>query len=119
MATLDSFTGDRTLYDGLIKDIAGRFGLGTSAGPLVQEVVNMVTGSPGGVGGFVDKLRSAGLGSEITSWLGNANAAPLSAQQLTRAIGPSVLGDIGSRLGLGASAVSAAVGYILPKLIGM
>ncbi|MBV9727086.1 MAG: OmpA family protein [Gammaproteobacteria bacterium] len=119
MATLDSFTGDRTLYDGLIKDIAGRFGLGTSAGPLVQEVVNMVTGSPGGVGGFVDKLRSAGLGSEITSWLGNANAAPLSAQQLTRVIGPSVLGDIGSRLGLGASAVSAAVGYILPKLIGM
>ena len=64
------------LFDGLINDIAARFGLGASAGPLVREILNMVTGSPGGIGGFLDKLKSAGLGSEIASWLGHADAPP-------------------------------------------
>jgi OmpA-OmpF porin, OOP family len=118
MATLDALTSDRTLFDGLISDIAGRFGLGASAGPLVREVLDMVTNSPGGIGGFLDKLKSAGLGSEIASWLGNTDAAALSAQQLNRAVGASALGEIASRLRLGTSAVSTAVGYVLPKLIG-
>jgi len=106
------------LFDALISDIAGRFGLGASAGLLVQEILKMVTGSPGGIGGFLDKLKSAGLGSETASWLGHPDAAALSPQQLDRAVGSSALGGIASRLGLGTTAVSAAVGYALPKLIG-
>jgi OmpA-OmpF porin, OOP family len=107
------------LFDGLINDIAGRFGLGANAGPLVQEVLKLVTSSPGGVGGFLDKLKSAGLSSDIASWLGHADAAPLSADRLSGAVGSAVLGGIASRLGLGASVVSTAAGYVLPKLIGM
>jgi len=107
------------LFDGLINDIAARFGLGASAGPLVREILNMVTGSPGGIGGFLDKLKSAGLGSEMASWLGHADAAPLSAEQLSRAVGSAALGPIASRLGIGTSLLSTAAGYVLPKLIGM
>jgi hypothetical protein len=54
---------DMALFDALIDDIATRFGLGASAGPLVREILNFVTNSPGGVGGFLDKLNSSGLGS--------------------------------------------------------
>jgi OmpA-OmpF porin, OOP family len=107
------------LFDGLINDIAARFGLGPSAGPLVREILNTVTSSPGGIGGFLDRLKSAGLSSEIASWLGHSNAAPLSADQLTRAVGSAALGGIASRLGLGTSIVSTAAAYVLPKLIGM
>jgi outer membrane protein OmpA-like peptidoglycan-associated protein/uncharacterized protein YidB (DUF937 family) len=107
------------LFDGLINDIAARFGLGPSAGPLVREILNTVTGSPGGIGGFLHGLKSAGLGSEIASWLGHADAAPLSVEQLSRAVGSTALGGIASRLGLGTSLVSTAAGYVLPKLIGM
>jgi outer membrane protein OmpA-like peptidoglycan-associated protein/uncharacterized protein YidB (DUF937 family) len=106
------------LFDTLVGDIAGRFGLGASAGPLLREVLTLVTGSPGGIGGFLDKLRSAGLGSETASWLGRADAPALSGQQVDRALGSTVLGGIASRLGLTASAVSTAVGYILPRVIG-
>jgi hypothetical protein len=35
-----------------------------------------------------------------------------------RVVSPSVLGNIASRLGLGKSAVSTAIAYALPKLIG-
>jgi outer membrane protein OmpA-like peptidoglycan-associated protein/uncharacterized protein YidB (DUF937 family) len=118
MALSDALSGDKTLFDGLINDIGSRFGLGANAAPLVREVLAMVTNSPGGIGGFLDKLKSVGLGSEIASWLGNTDALPMSAQQLNRAVGPTALGDIAGRLGLGIPAVTSAVGYVLPKLIG-
>jgi outer membrane protein OmpA-like peptidoglycan-associated protein/uncharacterized protein YidB (DUF937 family) len=106
------------LFDTLITDIASRFGLGANAGSFVRAILNLVTSSPGGVGGFLDRLKSAGLGSEVSSWLGHTNAAPLAESQLDRAVGPTALGNIASQFGLGKSAASAAVGYTLPKLIG-
>jgi OOP family OmpA-OmpF porin len=128
MAPSDSMTGqfsgrqrggtEAAPFEELINDIAGRFGLGATAGPLVREVLNMITVSPGGVGGFLDKFRSAGLGTEIMSWLGRKDAPAMSTQQLDRALGPTAIEGIASRLGLGTSAASTAVAYILPKLIG-
>ena len=107
------------LFDALIDDLASRYGLGGNAAPLVREVLNYVTGSPGGLGGFLDKLKAAGFGSEVESWLGHANASPVSAQLLDRVVGSSVLGGIASRLGLGTSLLSTVVGYALPKMIGL
>jgi OmpA-OmpF porin, OOP family len=108
-----------SIFDGLIDDLASRFGLGANAGPLIREVLTMATGSPGGIAGFLDKFKTAGLGSDVTSWLGHADAAPLMASQIERVLGANALGGIASRLGLGSAAVSTAVGYALPKLIGM
>jgi outer membrane protein OmpA-like peptidoglycan-associated protein/uncharacterized protein YidB (DUF937 family) len=107
------------LFDALIDDLASRYGLGANAGPLVREVLNYVTGSPGGLGGFLDKLKAAGFGSEVESWLGHADASPVSTQLLDRVVGSTALGGIASRLGLGTSLVSTVVGYALPKLIGL
>ena len=107
-----------TMIDHAIEDVAGRFGLGPKSGQLMQEVVRLITGSPGGVTGFIDKFRSAGLGSEVTSWLGRTDGAALAGPQVERALGSTALGGIASRLGLGSGVVATAIGYILPKLIG-
>jgi len=107
------------LFDTLIDDLASHFGLGANAGPMVREILNNVTGSPGGLGGFLDKLKAAGFGSEVESWLGHADASPIPAQLMDRLMGSTALGGIASRLGLGTSMASAAVGYALPKLIGL
>ena len=107
------------LFDALIDDLASRYGLGANAGPLVREVLNYVTGSPGGLGGFLDKLKAAGFDSEVESWLGHADASPVSTQLLDRIVGSTALGGMASRLGLGTSLLSTAVGYALPKLIGL
>src|SRR6516225_7711572 len=106
------------MIDSGIDDVAGRFGLGPKAGQLMQEVVRLITGSPGGVTGFIDKFRSAGLGSEVTSWLGRSDGVALAGPQVERALGSTALGGIASRLGLGSGVVATAIGYILPKLIG-
>src|SRR5271166_5411788 len=107
-----------TMIDNAIEDVAGRFGLGPKSGQLMQEVVHLITGSPGGVSGFIDKFRSAGLGSEVTSWLGRTDGAALAGPQVEKALGSTALGGISSRLGLGSGVVATAIGYLLPKLIG-
>ena len=107
-----------TMIDHAIEDVAGRFGLGPKSGQLMQEVVRLITGSPGGVTGFIDKFRSAGLGSEVASWLGRTDGTVLAGPQVEKALGSTALGGIASRLGLGSGVVATAIGYILPKLIG-
>ena len=107
------------IFDSLIDDVASRFGLGSSAGPLIREILAMITGSPGGVGGFINTLKSAGLSSEIPSWMGHGAATALPVDQLERALGSSALSGIASRLGLAPALATSAVGYALPKVIGL
>ena len=62
-------------FDTLIDDLANRFGLGANARTLIKEVLTMISSSPGGLGGFLDKFKSAGLTSEVASWLGRPDAS--------------------------------------------
>jgi OmpA-OmpF porin, OOP family len=107
------------LFDSVLADVAGRFGLGAQASPLLREVLQLMTGQPGGMGGFLEQMKSSGLGTEVASWLGNPNAAPLSGPQMEKALGASSLGAIAGRLGLAGGATGAAMGYLLPKVVGL
>jgi OmpA-OmpF porin, OOP family len=106
------------MLDDTIDEVAGRFGIGAKTRPLMNEVTQLISGSPGGISGFIDKFRSAGLGSEAASWLGRTDGATLTAPQVERALGSNAIGGIASRLGLAGGVVGTAIGYLLPKLIG-
>jgi len=106
------------MFDSEIEDVAGRFGLGAKAGPLLREVVQLITGSPGGIGGFLEKFRSAGLGSQATSWLGRTDGTALSASEVENVLGGNLLRGMASRVGIGGNMAGAAIGYLLPKVVG-
>jgi outer membrane protein OmpA-like peptidoglycan-associated protein/uncharacterized protein YidB (DUF937 family) len=106
------------MMDPTIEDVRSRFQLGPKAGSLLREVVQLITGSPGGLSGFIDKFRSAGLGSQVASWLGRTDGMVLTASQVEAALGSNVVGSVASRLGLSDSVVGTAIGYLLPKVIG-
>jgi outer membrane protein OmpA-like peptidoglycan-associated protein/uncharacterized protein YidB (DUF937 family) len=110
---------DMATFDILIDDLASRFGLGVNARTLVKEVLTMISTSPEGLSGFLDQLKSGGLASEVASWLGRPDAAPIAAGQVERALGATALTGIAGRLGLGQSVVSTALGYALPKIVGL
>ena len=60
-------------FDTIIDDVAARFGLdGAKASVLLREFLKYMTASPGGLGGFIDKFKSAGLAGQASKWLGNA-----------------------------------------------
>ena len=107
------------LFDALIGDMASRFRLGSNAAPLVREGLSLIAAGKGGVGSFLDLFRKAGFAPQVSAWLGQPNAPALATQDLERVIGTSALGGIASRLGLSQPAVTTALAYCVPKLIGL
>ncbi len=106
-------------FDALIDDLASRFGLGANARAVITEALTMISTSPGGLSGFLDTLKSAGLTSEVASWLGHPDAGPMPAGQVERALGATALSGIAGRFGLAPGVVSTALGYALPKIVGL
>ena len=106
-------------FDALIDDLASRFGLGANARAVIREALTMISTSPGGLSGFLDTLKSAGLTSEVASWLGHPDAGPMAAGQVERALGATALSGIAGRFGLAQGVVSTALGYALPKIVGL
>ena len=107
------------MFDTLVDDLASRYGLGANARTFVREVLALIANSPGGLGGFLDRLKSGGLTSEVASWLGRPDAAPLAAERVEQALGSTAVGGVANRLGLAQSVVATAMGYALPKIVGL
>ncbi len=110
------------MFDIIIREAASRFGLGDKAGPLVQMLLAFITNKDsGGLSGFMSKLTSSGMGGMAQSWLGGgAGAQQVNNSQVESLFGGNggLLGMITSKLGLGGSTVTAALGYLLPMVIG-
>ena len=120
------------MFDTIIREAASRFGLGDKAGPLVQMLLAFIANKDtGGLAGFLSRLTNLGMGSMAQSWLGGgAGAQAINTTQLESLFGGNgcgnggngssggLLGTVTSKLGLGGSTVTAALGYILPLVIG-
>jgi uncharacterized protein YidB (DUF937 family)/outer membrane protein OmpA-like peptidoglycan-associated protein len=111
-----------TMFETIIREAASRFGLGDKAGPLVQMLLAYLTNKDtGGLAGFMSKLSSAGLGNMAQSWLGGgAGAQSINPAQLESALGGQggLLSAVTSKLGIGGSTATSALGFILPAIIG-
>jgi outer membrane protein OmpA-like peptidoglycan-associated protein/uncharacterized protein YidB (DUF937 family) len=110
------------MFDLIIREAASRFGLGDKAGPLVQMLLAYLTNKDtGGLSGFISKLTNSGLGNVAQSWLGGgAGALPVSSSQIESLMGGQggLLSSITSKLGIGGSTASSALGFLLPMVIG-
>jgi outer membrane protein OmpA-like peptidoglycan-associated protein/uncharacterized protein YidB (DUF937 family) len=107
------------LFDELIADVGSRFSLGPNAEALLQELLGLIKDHPDGVGGFLNQFKSAGFGDQVASWLGDSKGAALSGPQVEKALGRGVIAAIASKLALGSGTVGDAIGYAMPKLVGL
>ena len=110
------------MFDVLIREVAARFGIGDKALPLVQMLLAYMTQrDTGGLMGFLEKFKAAGLGPIVQSWLGGGPAAqPVSNSQLETVLGGSggLLSSLTSRLNIPREGATAALGYLLPAIVG-
>lgn len=110
------------MFDVLIREAAARFGLGDKALPLAQMLLAYMTNrDTGGLAGFLEKFKVAGLGPIIQSWLGGGpSAQPISNSQVETVLGASggLLSMLTSRLGVNRDNATSAIGYLLPALVG-
>ena len=110
------------MFHVLIREAGARFGLGDQAEPVTQMLLGYMTQKDtGGLAGFLEKFKAAGLGPVIQSWLGGGpSAQPISNSQLETVLGASggLLSMITARLGVNRDNVTSAIGYLLPAIVG-
>lgn len=109
------------MFDSIVKELASRFGLGDRAQSLVQMLLAYATNpQTGGLSGFLEKFKTAGLGAVTQSWLGNSsNPQPVSSTQIESVLGGTggLLSAITSKLGVSGSTASSALAFALPLLL--
>jgi uncharacterized protein YidB (DUF937 family) len=86
---------------------------------LIPVVTQMLSndGQGGGLGGLMAKFQEAGLGDQISSWVGTGENLPISADQLSQVLGSGAIGDIASKLGVEPGAAAGQLSEMLPGLI--
>jgi outer membrane protein OmpA-like peptidoglycan-associated protein/uncharacterized protein YidB (DUF937 family) len=102
----------------LVNEVESRFGISSAkAGSLLATVLGLIQEQNGGLSGFLDRFRRAGLSDTVTGWLSGAPAAAISPDKVESALGAQTLNTIASKTGLAASTATSAVGFLVPKLV--
>lgn len=103
-------------------------GLFDSLGSIVQDVmagkeINLLSvaeqalSSAGGVNGILSQLRQAGLGDQVASWIGTGQNLPISAEQISAALGNPQLQALAASMGVHLDQVPALLAQHLPAAI--
>ncbi len=110
------------MFDALIREAATRFGLGDKAQMLVQMLLAYMTNKDtGGLAGFIDKFKGAGLGAMASSWLGgHSGAQSVTPSQIEQVLGGSggLIGSLTSKLGITGPTATSALSFLLPAIMG-
>jgi len=94
--------------------------LGDKAGDMggIMDALSGLTDGNGlDLAGITDKLKEGGLGDQLSSWLGDGDNAPVSADQLTNALGADKIGEMASKLGVDAGSAAETLSQAMPSLL--
>lgn len=109
------------MFEKLVTEAAQRLNLPTATvSSLLDSLIGTMTNErTGGINGFVDSFRRAGVGDFLTSWIGGKEGKPLTAVHVERALGSTTVKSIADKSGVTASVANAAIAFLLPKVIGL
>jgi uncharacterized protein YidB (DUF937 family) len=105
--------------DSLLGGVTG--GAGGSAAIDVSQLGNLASAvqDEGGLDGLVGKLREAGLGDAVDSWVGTGPNQAIDSQQLGAALGPDEVQRLSAKSGLDIGALLPLLAAFLPQIINM
>jgi len=96
------------LLDGLI---------GGAVGAEMITVVNGVIAKHGGLGGMMQQFQAQGFGDTIKSWIGTGPNQPISPDQLHQAVGPDLMAQLATKLGMTPQDLAAKLSTTLPQVV--
>ncbi|WIT11505.1 YidB family protein [Paucibacter sediminis] len=86
-----------------------------------SDWVGMVSGllnQQGGLAGILQQLQAGGLGEQVQSWIGTGANLPVSADQLSAALGGSdALSQLASQAGVSHAEAGAQLSQWLPQIV--
>lgn len=87
------------------------------AGGIMDALSGLTSGEGLDMGGIVEKLKEGGLADQVGSWLGDGENQPVSADQLTNALGADKMGEMASKLGVDSGAAAETLSQAMPALM--
>lgn len=73
----------------------------------------------GGLDGLIGKLRAGGLGTQVDSWISNADNLPVAESQVSSALGPETLQRLSSGSGIDLGSLLPMLAQFLPQIVNM
>jgi uncharacterized protein YidB (DUF937 family) len=101
-------------------------GRGTTPSPLAASegggelagITGNLVGAFGGLGGLVTLLERGGLGDAVQSWVGTGGNQPISAEQITQALGQEGhLQTLAATIGVSSEDAAKGLAALLPEVI--
>lgn len=77
----------------------------------------LAAGEQGGLSAIAERLRQAGFGNQVQSWIGPGPRLPVSAQQLHEILGHDAARRLAVRLGIPTDQLAIVLAAALPELV--
>lgn len=109
-----------SLFDSVISSVKDSVGLGDDKiGALLSALLSYITDADnGGISGFIERFRSAGLGDLVNSWISTGEAnEPLSDEQVESVLGKDVINSMAISSGMDSSTATTALGGLIPGVV--
>src|SRR5215468_12561744 len=109
-----------TILEPIINEVSEQFGLRGKAGPLMTSLLSLIANErTGGLQGFLDQFRRAGLGDIVSSWVSRGSNTPITTEQLERAVGSDTINRMSSNVGVARAAAASALAYMIPRVVDL
>ena len=89
---------------------------GGSSSPL-QSILASLLSNSGGPGGLLEKLREAGYGAQVDSWVGNGANEPIHPGELRDAVGQQQVDRWSAQTGIGQDEILHQLSQIIPSAV--
>ena len=83
----------------------------------LNAVLSQAVNSAGGYQGILAKLNQAGLGDQVSSWLGSGKNLPITPEQIQAALGDQHLQQLAASLGVPVDKVAPLLAQHLPAAV--
>ena len=91
--------------------------MGDKQNAIMPIVIKLISEQSGGLSGLIQKFTANGLGDVVNSWIGTGKNLPISADQISKVLGPDTIKNIVEKTGLDTNAVTGQLTTLLPQAI--
>jgi uncharacterized protein YidB (DUF937 family) len=104
------------LFDQIAGQVGGLLGGGEGGGGALGGLGGLIE-QQGGVAGLVEAFNKAGLGGVAQSWVQSGANLPISADQLTAALGSGPVAEFAQKLGIDPQEAASHLSELIPQVV--
>ncbi len=106
------------LFNDVVSLIGKKLGGDSQQNSLIEQAMAMINNpETGGLSGLIEKFQKNGLGEVVSSWIGTGANQPISANQISNALGTENITQMASNAGVSENQMSDGLASIIPQII--